>query len=105
LENAAQIMAMSIPEVARAIGCSREDAMARWLRCTEFVLSYTHAEMPRAIDVDVADASGFSCMLAAGFVAALATQDQRAAAERGGLPSEAAPLSEIVSWPVPPADE
>jgi hypothetical protein len=49
---------MSIPEIARELACSREDAMARWLRCTEFVLSYTHSEMPRAVDVDITDDSG-----------------------------------------------
>jgi len=77
LENQARIMAMSIPEIARELGCSREEAMARWLRCTEFVLGYTHSEMPRAVAVDVVDGvGGLTDFFAAQVAGALVAQAQ-----------------------------
>ena len=70
LEEPARMCGMSIPDLARELGCARAEAAEFQLRCMEFVSSYTHAEMPRAVAVD-ATVAGDTGPLASFFAPAL----------------------------------
>ena len=63
---------MSIADLARKLGCARAEAAEFQLRCMEFALSYTHAEMPRAVAVDAMVAGEPETFLAKFFAPAVA---------------------------------
>lgn len=84
LDEPARMSGMSIPDLARELGCTRSEAAEFQLQCMEFVLSYTHSEMPRAVMVD-ATVAGDTGPLASFFTPALVAAVGAAAAAKEAL--------------------
>ena len=79
LQQMMRFAGLPIRAIAAELGCSAEEAAEFKLECIERMLPYTHSEMPRAVDVTIAEGAdaGLAAFFAPGVVMAMLAKENQ----------------------------
>ena len=77
LQQMMRFARLPIRAIAAELGCSAEEAAEFKLECIERMLPYTHSEMPRAVDVTIAEGgdAGLAAFFAPSVVMAMMAKE------------------------------